>query len=155
MRKYLKTYSILALVLFSACLVDQYTKMAVLQFLRSQNIETFEITGFLNFITVWNKGISFGLFANHHLPPGVFVGIALTVVILVIWLMKDVNPIIQGMIIGGAFGNIIDRAMFGGVFDFIDIHIDHWHYPAFNLADSFIVCSIILIIFNQIKKDKK
>ena len=69
-----------------------------------------------------------------------------------LYLMTNISPIIQGMIVGGAIGNLIDRIIFGQVFDFIDFHILGWHYPAFNLADSFIVMSVILILIAEISR---
>ena len=68
-----------------------------------------------------------------------------------LYLMTNINPIIQGMIIGGAIGNLVDRVIFGKVFDFIDFHILDWHYPAFNLADSFIVISVMLILISELR----
>lgn len=149
MYKYLKPYSIVVLVCAITCLIDQCTKRIVLQLLHIQKTEVFKVTEFLNLVAVWNKGISFGMFGGDNLNPIIFVGIAFSMIILIIWLMKNINPILQGAIIGGAFGNIIDRIMFGGVFDFIDIHAYHWHYPAFNLADSFIVFSVAVILLTK------
>ena len=51
-------------------------------------------------------------------------------------------------IIGGALGNLIDRVRFGAVIDFIDWHIGDWHWPAFNVADIFIVIGVALYIIN-------
>ena len=62
------------------------------------------------------------------------------------------------MIIGGAIGNVIDRIRLGAVFDFLDFHIADNHWPAFNIADSFIcVGAAVLIIqslFAIIKKEE-
>ena len=64
--------------------------------------------------------------------------------------MKSISPIFQGMIIGGGLGNIVDRVLFGSVFDFIDLHVYNVHYPTFNLADSFIVLSTAILVIKEV-----
>ena len=51
-----------------------------------------------------------------------------------------------GMVIGGALGNVIDRIRLGAVYDFLDVHVGIHHWPAFNLADSFICIGAVLIV---------
>jgi signal peptidase II len=58
------------------------------------------------------------------------------------------------LIIGGAFGNLIDRIRFGAVIDFLDLHVGGWHWPAFNVADMFIVIGVGLYIINMIFRKK-
>ena len=61
------------------------------------------------------------------------------------------SAVILGMILGGALGNLHDRWFFGGVRDFIDVHYyDVYHYPTFNLADSFLVTGMLLILFGPL-----
>jgi len=50
-----------------------------------------------------------------------------------------------GLIFGGAVGNLIDRARFGAVVDFVDVHYRGWHWPAFNVADSAITIGVALL----------
>jgi signal peptidase II len=130
--------------------LDWYSKSIAMQLLESKNTQILHVTKFLNIIMVWNKGISFGFFSNYNFSPVFFIIIALIVVGLVLVIMRNMHYILQGMIIGGAIGNIIDRILFGSVFDFIDFHIGNWHYPAFNIADSMIVCSMIIIVAKEI-----
>ncbi|GHT89187.1 hypothetical protein FACS1894113_3580 [Alphaproteobacteria bacterium] len=60
------------------------------------------------------------------------------------------------MIIGGAIGNLIDRFTHGAVVDFIDVYYKNWHWPAFNIADSFICCgAIYLMLFNLLSQHTK
>ena len=51
-----------------------------------------------------------------------------------------------GAIIGGAIGDIIDRIRFRGVTDFLDFYVGSQHWPAFNMADVFVVCGVVLLI---------
>ncbi len=118
------------------------------------------ITPFLNLVTVWNRGVSFGFLAGHDEARVYFlVGMALALIaVLAVWLMRAQNRLLVialSLIIGGALGNIIDRLRFGAVADFIDFHIGAWHYPAFNGADSFIVLGVCLIILDTIFFSRK
>ena len=54
------------------------------------------------------------------------------------------------MIAGGAIGNVIDRVVHGKVVDFIDVHYKEYHWPAFNMADSFIFLGVLLFLYNEL-----
>ena len=148
----LKRIVIIVIVSLVILLLDQASKQMVLEFLNSNKIHVYKINSFLNFVEIWNKGISFGIFSEYNLSPILFICVSSAILILMLYLMTNISPIIQGMIVGGAIGNLIDRIIFGQVFDFIDFHILGWHYPAFNLADSFIVMSVILILIAEISR---
>ena len=68
--------------------------------------------------------------------------------------LNKFESINYGLLTGGIIGNLLDRIIYGYVIDFLDFNIIGYNYPIFNLADSFIVISIILIIFNEFKGDK-
>ena len=74
------------------------------------------------------------------------------------WWRFNGNGYFWGMIIGGAVGNVIDRIRLGAVFDFLDFHIGESHWPAFNVADSFICIGATILImqslFNVVKKNE-
>lgn len=77
----------------------------------------------------------------------------LIVAFLLFWLKNETNRWGQaalGMIIGGAIGNVIDRVRLGAVFDFLDFHIGENHWPAFNVADSFICIGATILILQGI-----
>ena len=61
----------------------------------------------------------------------------------------------MSLILSGAIGNVIDRLAYGAVVDFIDVYYLHWHWPAFNIADSAITLGVILLIFDEIKRVNK
>ncbi len=106
---------------------------------------------FFNIVMVWNEGVSFGLF-NDGGEAGVLFLMGLTLAIMiffVFWMFKAESKfqlIAISMVIGGAMGNLIDRARFGAVVDFLDFHIGNWHYPAFNVSDSCIVIGVLLLM---------
>lgn len=122
---------------------------------------TIALLPFLNFVMVWNQGISFGLFdTNDPRMPILFIGISLLISIpMLIWLTVSRRiPLSIGLslIIGGAFGNVIDRVRFGAVADFIDLHMNNrYHWPAFNLADSCIVIGALLLIYDAFTSKSK
>ena len=58
-------------------------------------------------------------------------------------------------IIGGALGNVADRVRFGAVLDFLDFHYKNMHWPAFNLADSFICIGVFILICLEFMDNKK
>lgn len=113
------------------------------------------VTGFFNLVTVWNRGVSFGLFSNaSHIGPWALSAVAAVIsVILVFWLRKTENRLLGvglGMILGGAIGNVIDRVRFGAVFDFLDFHAVGYHWPAFNLADCGVVVGVFFVLLDGI-----
>ena len=121
--------------------VDQASKLYVHDLLVAEGTSVREIWPFLNLVTVWNRGISFGLF---NVAEGIvrwgFVGLGAVVIAgLLAWLARIEDRLIGfalGLAIGGAAGNLADRVRFGAVFDFIDVHAFGWHFWIFNLADA-------------------
>jgi signal peptidase II len=117
--------------------------------------QTVAVTSFLNWVMVWNQGISFGLF-NNNSEMGALILIAFSLILtigLIFWNLmaqKFIHMLGLSFIIGGAIGNIIDRVRFGAVVDFVDVHVAGFHWPAFNIADSFIVIGGILLAIHII-----
>ena len=127
--------------------LDQLTKWAILTWLD----RAIALTPFFNLVVVWNRGVSFGMFHSAGaLGPWVLSGLALAVVVLLVgWLRRVYHYLTAaglGLIIGGALGNVIDRARFGAVVDFLDFHALGWHWPAFNIADSAIFVGAVLLL---------
>jgi len=112
------------------------------------------VTDFFNMVTVWNRGVSFGLFnSGAPLAPWLLSLMALGIAsILAVWLYRTRSPacgLALGAVIGGAVGNVIDRIRLGAVFDFLDFHVLGWHWPAFNLADAAISCGVVLLLLTS------
>lgn len=112
-------------------------------------------TSFFNLVRAWNTGVSFSMFNNWGTMGVVALSlVALTIVsFLTHWLYTEKSRFVQialGFIIGGAIGNVIDRIRLGAVFDFLDFFIGDNHWPAFNLADSFICIGAIMIIMHSL-----
>jgi len=132
---------------------DQWTKEIVLDHMvYGQRIEV--IPGVLNWILVTNDGIAFGLFQGNNLVLGL---VACGILVMGIWLVRsldwkslEVNTV-GALIVSGAIGNLTDRVRHGHVIDFVDIYLNDWHWPAFNIADSAISLSMCWIILRMIR----
>ena len=135
-------------------LADQLIKWLVQQSMAYG--QSVEITSFFNWVHVWNKGAAFSLFADGGGWQRYFF-IAIAVAVLV-KLMRDshkrTEALAYAMVLGGAFGNVIDRVFRGYVVDYLDFHWQSWHWPAFNLADVFILLSVAMILVTGFTAEK-
>jgi signal peptidase II len=141
-------------------IADQLSKQLLLTYLAKAGAIVPVIDGFFRLVIVWNRGVSFGLMGGDAaLPPWVLSAIAIAVCIgLFIWLRRTDRPLTGwgiGLVMGGAIGNVIDRARWGAVFDFADFHIGHWHWPAFNIADSAIVVGVGLMLIDSLVGERQ
>ncbi len=160
-----KLFVIGVLIAFITAYLDLLTKeiafQAVEQNFINNNLPYIIVTDFFNIVKVWNRGVSFGMFNDLQHGKVIFAAIvAIISIILLIWLYNNKNPIVSyalAFIIGGAFGNMIDRLKNSAVADFLDFHLFGYHWPAFNLADSavFIGVAILLIDDLILKRNEK
>ena len=146
----LKAYgSALALVWF---LLDQGTKWWILHAALTTH-ETIHVTPFFNLALGWNKGISFGMLDGYDLPPWTLALLSGVLTAgLTIWLLRTDSRLVAAslaLIIGGAFGNALDRIRHGAVTDFLDFHAFGWHWPTFNIADVGIVCGVAVLVLES------
>lgn len=134
--------------------LDRVTKVWALDalFEPPTRIKVLEV---LNLVPVWNRGVSFGLLSSDlEWGPWLLGGFALAVAVaLVVWLLRADNPILAaglGLVIGGAVGNAIDRALYGAVVDFVDAHWHDLHWPAFNIADAAITLGVVFLLLDAL-----
>lgn len=124
--------------------------------------ERFIVTPFLNITRSYNTGAAFGFLNHagvwHHL---VLAGLSIAAsVLLIIYLWRSSGRLIPlglSLLLGGAVGNLIDRVLDGRVTDFIDFHVNAWHFATFNLADSAIsigAMCLLLIGFISARREK-
>ena len=131
-------------------IADQVTKSIVLSHFTLG--ERVEITGFLSLVLVYNKGAAFSFLSDAsgwQTPLLIaFALIAAGIVSVLIFRKPEQRLLCAGLalILGGALGNLIDRFRFGQVVDFLDLHAQGWHWPAFNVADSAITLGAVLLI---------
>ena len=146
---------IFCIVIFTLFL-DQVSKRIVVE-----NIEIFannlEISKYFNLVYVENRGVSFGMFSEHD--KSFYFGIlSMLVSAYIIYLLVKSNDLIESLglslILGGAIGNGVDRLYYGYVVDFIDLHLNNFHWPAFNFADTFITFGAMVFVFSIILNKK-
>ena len=141
------------LIIFLIIFLDQLTKYIAYIFLFKEK-QLLIINEYLNFRPVWNDGISFGMLQGYgDFGRVVFIIIASIISLWIIIYSKRLNTIGfigYNMIAGGAIGNVIDRVIHGKVIDFIDVHYKEYHWPTFNIADSFIFIGVVLFIYNEL-----
>jgi signal peptidase II len=110
----------------------------------------------LNFVLVWNHGITFGMFTSHGAAGKIILAaLALAVIAgLIVWLWRVerlLTALAIGAITGGAIGNVADRLRYGAVVDFIQAHIGWLYFPyVFNVGDSAIVCGVIALMLESL-----
>jgi signal peptidase II len=141
-----------------ACALDQAVKLWLMFSFDLANRGLVHLTSFLAFVLTWNPGISYGLFPQDT-DFGRYTLLALktgAVVILWVWLARaetKLTALSLGLIIGGAFGNAIDRVAYGAVMDFVLFHIDtetvKFAWYVFNLADAAIVAGVIGLLYES------
>lgn len=113
-----------------------------------------------NLVKVWNTGVSFSMFNSYGKLGTVMLCLVALVVsgALVYWMFHEQSKgkiICLGLIVGGALGNVADRFRFGAVMDFLDFYIGSYHWPAFNLADSFICVGALCLVYAELIYKKK
>lgn len=144
-------YYILALIAF---LVDQGTKFMIAKQLEIGE----EIPVIGNFFVITssrNNGAAFGILPNQR---WFFIIVTVFVVVAIIWYMQRVRksssrkllPIALSLVLGGAVGNFLDRALNGEVVDFLMLNFGSYTFPIFNIADSCIVIGVALIILDSL-----
>jgi signal peptidase II len=117
------------------------------------------IEGLFSLTYIRNTGAAFGIFAGSaaafRLPfLIIFSLVAVGFVVMMLRRLRDDHTgLITALsfIIGGAIGNLIDRIAYGEVIDFLDLYWGRYHWPAFNLADSFISIGVVITIYYLIK----
>ena len=141
-------------------LADQGSKELLLRYLLKAEASVQVLDNFFRLVIVWNPGVSFGFLGGEQaLPAWVLSLVAVAVCVgLFVWLRRVDRPLIGwgiGLVMGGAIGNVIDRARWGAVFDFADFHVGQWHWPAFNVADSAIVVGVGLMLVDSLLGEKQ
>jgi len=146
------------IIIISAFVSDRISKIIVIK-QQVNNNGSFFVNDYVNLDLVWNTGIGFGLFsqnANIYYHATTFL-IFLVIVFLSNFISKAnvLNKALYSLVLGGALGNFYDRLFYFAVPDFIDIHINDFHWFTFNIADIFISVGIVLIIINDYIINKK
>ena len=153
-KRYVLIIAIAGLVL----LLDQLTKIYIVsRFSLYESLTIIE--DFFHITYIRNPGAAFGIFAGFAASFRIpfFLTLSFVAIIGMLFFYKTVAEellrIALSLILGGALGNMIDRARFGEVIDFIDVHWYSNHWPAFNVADSAITIGVGLMILDMLIKE--
>ena len=145
---------IIALAIFA---LDQLSKLLVLQYMTP--LHPIQLLPMLDINLAHNHGAAFGIFSDGSgWQRWLFVGAAIFIsVVILVWsrrlTRKDWwDTLAIGMIMGGAWGNMLDRVRFGSVTDFIDFHVGNWHWYMFNIADVGICIGAIMLIIGTLRR---
>ena len=148
-----------SILIFIIFLVDRLSKIYILRVAEQENIVDIYLNQFLNFYLIWNKGIAFGLFSfNESLIYNIITSIIMIISIVIILMIiqsKGFKKLSLLFVFGGSMGNLFDRIYYSAVPDFIDLHINNYHWFVFNVADIFITLGIMCLILNEIFVDNK
>ena len=147
--------STIILVIF---IVDRISKIYILNLAKYEGAMNIYITEYLNFYLIWNKGIAFGIFSFDDMFLYNIISLIITIINIVILIMiiktDNFKKYFLMFILGGSLGNVFDRVYFSAVPDFIDFHINNFHWFIFNVADIFITLGVICLIYVEIFFDK-
>jgi signal peptidase II len=125
------------------------------------------IPGFFNFTLMYNKGAAFSFLSDAGgWQRFLFAGLSTVISIFLLFWLKQIskddeqkhNHILQiaiALILGGAIGNLIDRALTGEVVDFIQVYYSTYYFPAFNIADSAITLGAGLLILDMVLETRR
>lgn len=150
-----RAYAIAAVVLIA----DQLAKYWILSVVRLPEGATMEVFWPLQFTRIWNEGVSFGLLqAQHDLVRWGMVVFNLVVGCLLAWWARSQTRFLPAvglaLLMGGAIGNAIDRAIFGAVIDFLDVQRLGFFPWIFNIADAGITIGVVMILLDSLRRER-
>ena len=157
-------YVLLLVVSLVIVVVDQATKIFIMHTMRLHESIPI-IPGYFHLTYIRNPGAAFGIFASSSSAFRLVFFVITTMIALgllgIIFYRLHIDDrwgqLTIASIVGGAIGNLLDRLRFGEVIDFLDVHVNGYHWPAFNVADSAISIGVVslLILFAVEKKHHK
>lgn len=148
--------SLVLLVALAGLVLDQASKLWLLFGYQLGVNGPVQILPFLEFVLVWNRGVSYGLFQQDSVT-GQWLLAGLTVAITIgmwIWSTRCQSRLVAfalALVIGGAIGNGIDRIVYGAVVDFVHFHVGDFSWYVFNLADVWIVAGVAGLLYDSFR----
>lgn len=138
--------------------LDQGLKLWLLFGLRLAETGPYDLTSFMTIVLAWNRGISYGLFQQDgDVGPWILVLFSLVAVVWLghwMWRAGDRLTVTSlAVIIGGALGNGVDRAVYGAVVDFVHLHYGNFSWYIFNIADAAIVVGVLGLLYESFRPD--
>ena len=154
-KKILLNFFIILIIFLS----DRISKLYILKIAEMENSLDLYLNSYLNFYLIWNKGIAFGLLSfNESFVYNIITIIIALITLVVLTLIIKAEGLKKYsflLVSGGALGNLFDRIYYNAEPDFLDFHINDFHWFIFNIADIFITLGIICLVFQEIFFDNK
>ena len=139
-------------------LFDRISKILIINKVKTVGEINYSVNSFLNLNLIWNDGIAFGLFSfDQKFYYNFLTLIIILVTLIIFWMILKTQKLEKAsfmMIFGGSLGNIFDRLYYSAVPDFIDLHINNFHWFIFNIADIFITLGVFWLILIELFKKK-
>ena len=160
MVKYLsKSFIINFLLILIIFFLDRFSKIYVISFHEKNYGSDLYNSKFLNISLIWNEGIAFGLFSFsdkffYHILS-FLIGVVILIILVMLNRSEGLKKYSLLMILGGALGNFYDRIIFEAVPDFIDFHVENFHWFIFNVSDIFICLGVLFMIILETVSNKK
>ena len=149
-----KNYYFDILILFLIFILDRFSKIYVIYLSEKNNYSQIFSSKFLDIHLIWNEGIAFGLLSSSETYFYNLISTIIAIIIFILFLMiirsKGLKKLLLISILGGAIGNFYDRMVYKAVPDFIDFHINDFHWFIFNIADIFISIGVFFMILYEI-----
>ena len=149
-----KNYYLDILILFLIFILDRFSKIYVIYLSEKNNYSQIFSSKFLDIHLIWNEGIAFGLLSFSETYFYNLISTIIAIIIFILFLMiirsKGLKKLLLISILGGAIGNFYDRMVHKAVPDFIDFHINDFHWFIFNIADIFISIGVFFMILYEI-----
>ena len=143
-----------SIIISAIFLSDRISKIYILKKAELESGVDIYLTPYLNLYLIWNKGIAFGLLSFNENLIYQSISLIILIICIVIFIMiiksNGLKKYSLISVLGGALGNFFDRIYYSAVPDFIDFHINQFHWFIFNVADIFITMGIICLIYAEI-----
>ena len=153
-KKLNKNFLINFLIVLSLFFIDRFSKIYVIYLDKEFFGSEIFYSKFLNIRLIWNEGVAFGLFSfsEKYLYNLISIIIAIVIFLLLFMIIKSkgLKRFLLIFILGGAIGNFYDRLVYKAVPDFIDFHINDFHWFIFNIADIFISIGVFFVLLYEI-----
>jgi len=143
--------SLIIIVIF---FLDRFSKIYILSILEINGSVDIFLTKYLNIYLIWNEGIAFGLLSFDQSSIYSSITALITIISILVLILiiktKDIRFYFYSFVFGGAIGNLFDRLYYSAVPDFIDLHINNYHWFIFNVADIFITIGVLCLILVEL-----
>ena len=159
-KKFLINFSLVLILFF----IDRFSKLYIINLDEELFGPEIFSSKFLNIHLIWNEGIAFGLFSFSETYFYNLISIIIAIIIFALLIMiirsESLKRFLLILILGGALGNFYDRLIYKAVPDFIDFHVNDFHWFIFNVADIFISIGVFFVILyeiidNNLEKNEK